>query len=37
MNSQARRRGIEMALRYLALMLLVGLTVGPFLWLLLRR
>jgi putative chitobiose transport system permease protein len=34
MSSQARRRGMEMALRYGALLLLVGLTVGPFLWLL---
>ena len=29
-----QRRLMEMALRYLALTLLVGLTVGPFLWLL---
>lgn len=34
MNSQARRRVVEMTLRYAALSLLVGLTVGPFLWLL---
>lgn len=34
MNSQARQRAVEMALRYVALSLLVGLTVGPFLWLL---
>lgn len=34
MASQRTRQGIEMALRYVALLLLVGLTVGPFLWLL---
>jgi putative chitobiose transport system permease protein len=34
MSSQRTRQHIEMALRYAALLLLVGLTVGPFLWLL---
>jgi putative chitobiose transport system permease protein len=34
MAGQRTSRGIEMALRYAALLLLVGLTVGPFLWLL---
>ena len=33
-NSARTRRDVEMALRYVALTLLVGLTVGPFLWLL---
>ncbi len=34
MASQRTPQRIEMALRYAALLLLVGLTVGPFLWLL---
>jgi len=34
MKAVQQRRLMEMALRYLALTLLVGLTVGPFLWLL---
>ena len=34
MTSQRTRKGVEMKLRYAALLLLVGLTVGPFLWLL---
>ena len=34
MKAVQQRRLVEMALRYLALTLLVGLTVGPFLWLL---
>jgi len=34
MKGVQQRRLVEMALRYLALTLLVGLTVGPFLWLL---
>ena len=34
MTSQRTRKGVEMTLRYAALLLLVGLTVGPFLWLL---
>ena len=34
MTSQRTRNSVEMALRYAALLLLVGLTVGPFLWLL---
>ena len=34
MTRQRTRKGVEMTLRYAALLLLVGLTVGPFLWLL---
>ena len=34
MTGQRTRKGVEMTLRYAALLLLVGLTVGPFLWLL---
>ena len=34
MKGVQQRRLVEMALRYLALTLLVALTVGPFLWLL---
>ena len=34
MTRQRTRKSVEMTLRYAALLLLVGLTVGPFLWLL---
>ena len=34
MSNQRARQAVTMALRYAALLLLVGLTVGPFLWLL---